>query len=75
MDSPFHRLGVSLRDSASAIVEAAANPLLRDPPGEIERARLGLTSPRARLALEVGWLPGVSPARARQLLESLLRPT
>ncbi len=71
--SPFWTLKVSVRSTASEIVEAASDPLLALDPEEISRARLVLVTPRSRVACEVGWLPGVSPGRARQLVEQLLK--
>ncbi|MGY6630393.1 MAG: hypothetical protein ACXIUL_05220 [Wenzhouxiangella sp.] len=37
-----------------------------------QKARSDLTNPRTRLGAEIAWLPGVSPRKASQLLESLL---
>ncbi|MBV5330961.1 hypothetical protein JZU69_00735, partial [bacterium] len=38
-----------------------------------QKARSDLTNPRNRLSVEVAWLPGVSPTRAKTLLDQLLR--
>ena len=70
-DSDFWVLGVSVRDDFSRIVEAAQDPLLAADHARAERARLTLTNPRARLDAELAWLPGLAPARARQLVEDL----
>jgi hypothetical protein len=40
-------------------------------PDRIEQARRNLTNPRVRLAAEVGWLPGVSPSRAGEIVRGL----
>jgi hypothetical protein len=37
-----------------------------------QKARSDLTNPRTRLSVEIAWLPGVSPRKASQLVESLL---
>jgi len=70
--SPFWLLGVSVRDPFGRIVEAATRPAHDAPADEIAQARLTLTNPRSRIAAEVSWLPGIAPARASEIVESLV---
>ena len=69
--SPFALLGVSSRDTRHRIVEAAEERSLSVDGDICSKARTDLTNPRNRLAAEVAWLPGISPRRAQQLIESL----
>ena len=71
LDNAFKVLGVSVRDKVAQIVEAASDPLLTVSREKVENARLTLTNPRARLAAEVAWLPGVAPGRALKIVETL----
>ena len=71
--SPFAILGVTIRDDRRKIVEQAEHKSLELNPDDCQNARSDLTNPRNRLAVEMAWLPGVSPRRASQLLEGLLK--
>ncbi len=64
----FHVLGATPRDSRRRIVELAEERALTDATDGIAKARSELTHPRARLAAEIAWLPGVSPKRAMECL-------
>jgi len=70
--TPFAILGVTTRDDRRRIVELAEEKSLELDHDVCQKARSDLTNPRTRLNAEIAWLPGVSPRRASQLLESLL---
>ena len=69
--SPFALLSASVRDDRRRIIELADERSLELDDAVCLSARSDLTNPRTRLATEVAWLPGVSPNRALQLIESL----
>jgi len=71
--SPFAVLGVTTRDDRRRIVELAEEKSLELDHEDCQKARSDLTNPRSRLSVEMGWLPGVSPHKASQLVESLLQ--
>jgi hypothetical protein len=54
-------------------VELAEQKLLELDQEACQKARADLTSPRTRLAVEMGWLPGVSPTKAGTLARQLLQ--
>jgi hypothetical protein len=70
--TPFALLGVTSRDDRRKIVDQAEHKSLELNPDDCQKARSDLTNPRNRLAVEIAWLPGVSPRRASQLLDGLL---
>src|SRR5437016_2680947 len=73
----FGVLGATTRDDRRRIVELAEERSLTRDADACARARADLCNPRQRVAAEVAWLPGLSPARIdryRQLLRTdLLR--
>lgn len=69
----FALLGANPRDNRRRIVELAEEQSLAIDHELCQKARSDLTNPRNRLSVEVAWLPGVSPARAKTLLNQLLR--
>lgn len=69
----FAILGVTTRDGRRRIVELAEEKSLELDHDVCQKARSDLTNPRTRLSAEIAWLPGVSPRKASQLLESLLQ--
>jgi hypothetical protein len=71
--NPFAILGVTTRDDRKKIVEQAEEKSLELDHEVCQKARTDLTNPRNRLSAEIAWLPGVSPRKASQLLEGLLR--
>lgn len=71
--SPFAILGVTIRDDRKRIVELAEEKSLELDHHACQQARSDLTNPRNRLSAEFAWLPGVSPRKASQLVESLLQ--
>ncbi len=71
--SPFAVLGVTTRDDRRRIVEVAEEKSLELDHEVCQKARSDLTNPRSRLSVEMAWLPGVSPRKASQLVESLLQ--
>lgn len=70
--SPFALLGATIRDDRKRIVELAEEKSLELDSDVCQKARSDLTNPRNRLSAEIAWLPGVSPRKASQLVESLL---
>lgn len=71
--SPFALLGATTRDDRRRIVELAEEKSLDLDHDVCQKARSDLTNPRNRLSAEIAWLPGVSPRKASQLLDNLLR--
>lgn len=71
--SPFAVLGATTRDDRRRIVELAEEKSLELDHDACQKARSDLINPRTRLSAEISWLPGVSPRKASQLLEGLLR--
>lgn len=67
----FHLLEVSVRDDRQTILQQAEIKGLELDPETCQRARSDLTHPRRRLAVEVAWLPGMSPRGSAQALERL----
>ncbi len=65
-------MGVTTRDDRRRIVELGEEKSLELDHDVCQKARSDLTNPRTRLSAEIAWLPGVSPRRASQLVESLL---
>lgn len=70
--TPFAILGVNTRDDRRHIVELAEEKSLELDHDVCQKARSDLTNPRTRMSAEIRWLPGVSPRKASQLVESLL---
>ncbi|KIF82750.1 hypothetical protein [Noviherbaspirillum autotrophicum] len=71
--SAFAVLSVTIRDNRKRIVELAEEKSLELDSDVCQKARSDLTNPRTRLSAEIAWLPGVSPRKASQLVESLLQ--
>jgi hypothetical protein len=71
--NPFHLLGVTTRDDRRRIVQLAEDRSLELDHDACQKARSDLTNPRTRLSFEIAWLPGVSPRRATQLADQVLR--
>lgn len=70
--SAFAALGVTTRDHRRRIVELAEEKSLEMDDVVCQKARSDLTNPRTRLSVEIAWLPGVSPRKATELVDSLL---
>jgi DnaJ-class molecular chaperone len=68
----FAVLGATARDDRRRILELAEEKSLELDQDVCQKARSDLTNPRTRLSAEIAWLPGVSPGKASQLLDSLL---
>lgn len=69
--SPFYLLGATTRDDRRRIVELAEEKSLTLDGDVCTKARSDLTTPRNRLAVEMAWLPGLSPNSARVLVDNL----
>jgi hypothetical protein len=69
--NPFHLLGATLRDSASRIIELVDEKALFLDDETCQKARSDLTTPNLRLGAELGWLPGISPSKAEELIRTL----
>ena len=69
--SPFWVLGASVRDDRRRIVELAEEKSLDMDSEACQRARSDLTHPRTRFSTELGWLPGLSPKKAADMMERL----
>ena len=70
-NNPFCILGVAIRDGRKKIFERADEKSLTLDGDVCTKARSDLTTPRNRLAVEMAWLPGVSPKRATSLVDAL----
>ena len=69
--SPFYLLGATTRDDRRRIVELAEEKSLTLDGDVCTKARSDLTTPRNRLAVEMAWLPGLSPTSASVLVDNL----
>lgn len=72
--NPFAVLGASPRDGRQALIDRVEDAALHGDEPRLRQAGAELLHPRQRLAAEMRWLPGVSPAEAARLLR-LLRQT
>lgn len=70
-NNPFCILGATTRDDRRRIVELAEEKNLTLDGDVCTKARSDLTTPRNRLAVEMAWLPGLSPNSARILVDNL----
>jgi len=59
--NPFYVLQVSTRDNRQTILRQAEEKALELDYEVCQQARADLTHPRRRLAVEIAWLPGLSP--------------
>ena len=66
--NPFAVLGATTRDDKRKITDLSEEKSLSFDPSVCAKARADLTNPRNRLTAEMGWLPGVSPKRAAELV-------
>lgn len=69
--NPFAVLGATTRDDRRRIMDLAEEKSLISDHEICNAAKSELTNPRNRLVAEIGWLPGLSPKRATELLEVL----
>ena len=70
-NSPFFLLGATTRDDRRRIIELVEEKSLTLDNDICTKARSDLTTPRNRLAVEMAWLPSVSPNSARVLVDNL----
>jgi hypothetical protein len=66
--NPFAVLECSVRDGSERIVETAESRALVTDPSLCTAAKSTLVNPRLRLGAELGWLPGVAPGKALDLV-------
>lgn len=71
LQNPFYILNAKPRDNRSRISELAEERSLSFDPDLCREASSTLTNPRKRLAAEMAWLPGVTPERTKQFLDTL----
>ena len=69
VDNPFYFLDATPRDNRQRIMDLSEEKSLFEDPDLCNNARSELTNPRKRLSLELSWLPGVSPSKAKSLLD------
>ena len=70
-ENPFAVLKASTRDRKARLIELAEEAELHGDHEAAISARNSLGNPRTRLAAEIGWFPGLSPARVRRTLEQI----
>lgn len=70
-DNPFYVLKASPRDRKSRLTELTDDAALHGDHEAAVNARNVLSNPRARLAAEVAWFPGLSPKRVERTLEEI----
>lgn len=70
-ENPFFLLGATTRDDKRRIIDIVDDKALELDHDICQKARSDLTNPRARLGVEMSWLPGVSPKKAVQLMSQL----
>ena len=71
VQNPFFMLEATMRDERRRILELAEKKTLLSDESSVREAAATLTNPRKRLAAEVGWLPGLGPARIVEALAVL----
>jgi hypothetical protein len=71
LETPFHILNATPRDSRHRIMELAEERALVADSEAIDRARAVLTNPRQRISAETAWLLGLGPRRVREAIERL----
>ncbi len=70
--NPFYVLRATTRDTNVRLIELEQEQALAANSEQCQKARADLLGPRTRLGAEMAWLPGVSPRRASQALQTLL---
>lgn len=70
-NNAFWLLGATTRDARLSIIEKSEERSLHEDPDKCQKAKSDLNNPRARIAAEVSWLPGVSPRMAGKLVSDL----
>ena len=70
-ENPFYVLGATARDNRRKIMDLAEEKSLIAEDHAGAQASSLLTNPRKRLAAELGWLPGLGPSRANELISLL----
>lgn len=70
-ENPFTVLKASTRDRKARLIELAEEAELHGDHEAAIAARNALGNPRTRLAAEIAWFPGLSPARVKRTLEQI----
>lgn len=70
-ENPFEVLKASTRDRKARLIELAEEAELHGDHEAAIAARNALGNPRTRLAAEIAWFPGLSPARVKRALEQI----
>lgn len=69
LENPFYLLNVSLLDNSEKIRDQARSLMRTEEPGQHEMACNALIEPDRRLAAELSWVPGLSPAQASSFIK------
>lgn len=69
--NPFYILGATPRDDKQKIFELAEERSLHHDLHACQQARSDLGHPKKRLSAEIAWLPGLGPARIKDILALL----
>lgn len=70
-DNAFNILGATPRTTRNALIQLTEDAALSADANRVADARATLGNPKSRLAAELAWLPGVSPAKASALLNKI----
>lgn len=70
-DNAFHVLGATPRTTRATLVQLAEDAALSGDAHRATEARATLGNPKSRLAAELAWFPGVSPAKTSELLDKV----
>jgi hypothetical protein len=73
--NPFFVIGATTRDNRNRLVELAEEQSLIRDADECRDAQGSLINLRSRLGAEMGWLPGVAPRKASQIVTGLPEST
>ena len=73
-ENPFYRINARAHHNRSKLMDLADTQGLVGDPDDAARVLSDLTNPRKRVAAEVAWFPGVSPAHVDALLSMLKTP-
>lgn len=69
--NPFYIIQATPRDDRRRLAELADEASFSEDPDVCQKARTELTNPRKRLVAEIGWFPGISPVKTKELVKQL----